>query len=321
MNQIESLNNFLEILNSMEKDWDDLQDKIVKAEKEIQDLLHEIELSKFDVQRGYRLAKELQEVRQRRRAAKEQRELLQPLRDWLLGNQKQKIDLFKVLTKMKNVEQIQAARVYTPRVRQALQVMKKRVKLKGGIAMQTVVKEEYKPEVLRFRNELFENETTIEVHGQTVDRSFEDRDVYFNIDRNSGWLNGEQAIELGQALIKHGTRALIANMINHQHSNRVSKLRKFISEDRVKEVIMSVVDEHPVNYGDGFKTYLVTPVWIENMAPKYEEDFSFETVVYWSPFEEEFAKQINSWGGNVQFVGYDREKELKEFNQACKDHE
>lgn len=107
---------YLDLLNSIEKKWEATKEEIILAEKEQQDLLHEIELTRFDVQRGYRLSKRLQEVRQRRRELKNRLEILTPLKDFHDRNQKLKIDLFKVQTKMKQAQQTQEARVYTPRM-------------------------------------------------------------------------------------------------------------------------------------------------------------------------------------------------------------
>jgi hypothetical protein len=183
--------------------------------------------------------------------------------------------------------------------------------------VQTVIKEKYEAETLEFENTLNEEKYIFEVYGQTVDRSYEDRDVYFRFSEH-GWLRGEDAIKLGQALIKHGTNALIANMINHQAIHEQSCFKRLLAEGRVQKVTMKVVDEHPANYGSGFRTYLVKPEWVSDKAPQYQEDFQFEVVIYWSPFEDEYKKQIQQWGGDlVVFEGYDREAELKAFQESC----
>lgn len=111
----QTISDYLDILNSIEKNWDTTKEEIVQTEKEQQDLLHEIELTKFDIQRGYGLAKQLQDLRLRRRKLKNKLEILGPLKDFHDRNQKMKIDLFKVQTKMKQVQQTQEARTYTPK--------------------------------------------------------------------------------------------------------------------------------------------------------------------------------------------------------------
>jgi ribonuclease BN (tRNA processing enzyme) len=106
----QTVSDYLDLLNSIEKNWDTTKEEIIQTEKEQQDLLHEIELTKFDIQKGYGLAKKLQDVRQRRRQLKNRMEILGPLKDFHDRNQKMKIDLFKVQTKIKQVQQTQEAK-------------------------------------------------------------------------------------------------------------------------------------------------------------------------------------------------------------------
>lgn len=114
---IEATRYFLETLNLIEKDWVSWQDELLICEQEIQDLLHEIELTKFDAARGYQLAKQIQEVRQRRRQLKDYMEITKHLKEYLDVNKQMKITLFKVLTAMEKTEENQGHRIYTPRVR------------------------------------------------------------------------------------------------------------------------------------------------------------------------------------------------------------
>jgi len=189
--------------------------------------------------------------------------------------------------------------------------------MEGFKMVQTVVKEKYESEFFQSEFNLSGKIVKFEICGQTVDRCFEDRSVYLNINETIvGWLKGEDAIKLGQMLINHGQKALIANMINHQHIHMYSILMRYLSKDIVEKVIMEVVDENPANYGSGFRTYKVSCVWKENKEPEFDKDFCFETVVYWSPFEKEFKDQIERWGGEKLIIqGYDREKELDIFNK------
>jgi len=189
--------------------------------------------------------------------------------------------------------------------------------------METILKEEYKEDIFRSSEDLLGNQLEIEIKGLTVDRSFEDRDVYIRIDNlDPIWLRGEEAIELGQMLIKHGTNALKANMLNHQHIHMVRRLDTYLKENRIEKVVMTVIDEHPANYGPGFKAYQVKPVWIKGMEPMYDEDFSFETIIYWSPFEDDYKQQLSYWGGDkVKFIGYDREAELEAFHKNMNEQE
>lgn len=114
---IQSTKAFLETLNIIEKEWGTWMDELHLCEQEIQDLLHEIELTKFDACRGYRLCKDLQEVRQRRRQLKKKMEIAEHLKYFLENNKQLKISLFKVLAAMEKTEESQNRRIYTPRVR------------------------------------------------------------------------------------------------------------------------------------------------------------------------------------------------------------
>ncbi|GAB6170573.1 hypothetical protein JCM15765_00510 [Paradesulfitobacterium aromaticivorans] len=117
MDAVTTTKNFLDILNTIEKDWGSWVDELKRCEEETQDLLHEIELTKFDASRGYRLCRDLQEVRQRRRQLKDEMDVARVLKEFLDINKQLKINLFKVLTSMERVEEGQGRRMYTPRVR------------------------------------------------------------------------------------------------------------------------------------------------------------------------------------------------------------
>ena len=134
--------------------------------------------------------------------------------------------------------------------------------------MDTVLKEKEVSEFLDYST--MNGDLHFEVQGQNVDRSYEDRSVYFKFSE-SGWLNGEDAIALGQLLIKHGTFALKANMINHQAFHLRERLRDFIGEGRIKELIFNLVNDQPMNYGPGFKLFEIRPIWIDGKVPEYEE--------------------------------------------------
>jgi hypothetical protein len=203
---------------------------------------------------------------------------------------------------------------------------------------QTVVKDPYNPEVIILNSGVSGHPIAFTVHGQTPDRTYEDRDVYFAIDEQVmasiyadkairpdfnfySHLRAEDAIQLGQALVAHGTRALMANMIQHQHIHHENNLKRFISEDRVEKIVFTMINDRPANHGDGWKVYSVKPVWNDGKAPEFQEDFEFETIVYWSPFEDEFKQQTGYWEVPIEFVGYDHEKEVAAFNKMVEEYE
>lgn len=116
-NEMIATKHFLEALNTVESDWGSWVEDLNMVEQEIQDLLHEIELTRFDVQRGYKLSKALQEARQRRRTLKEKMEILRTLKEFTDSNKQLKISLYKALNAMQRTEDHQGQRMYTPRVR------------------------------------------------------------------------------------------------------------------------------------------------------------------------------------------------------------
>lgn len=87
--------------------------ELSKVDLLTQDILHEIELSTFNVVKGYHLAKKLKEVRLQRRIIKNECELLQPLIDFLNGTKANADKLQKSLLKR---EFSQSKRKYSPRI-------------------------------------------------------------------------------------------------------------------------------------------------------------------------------------------------------------
>lgn len=183
--------------------------------------------------------------------------------------------------------------------------------------VQTVIAKSYDKQVLTFGKK--PGEVTVVIDGLTPERSYEDRSVYFKFEDTYTWLQAEEAIELGQALIAHGTRTFMANMVQHQAIHRWNEFTRYLREGRIAKVHMKVVSESPANYGSGFRCYLLTPIWHAGKAPEFSADFSMEQVMYWSPFAEEYQQQLERYGGAdmVVFEGYNREAELEAFKKCC----
>lgn len=129
------------------------------------------------------------------------------------------------------------------------------------------------------------------------------------------WLRGEDAIQLGELLVRHGRKALVANMIQHQAIWARRKLLDWAKEGRINALFMTLIDRNPPNYGKGYHVFHVTPLWNEKMAPEYEEDFDMDIVKYWSPFDEEYRQELQQWIVPIIFVNYDHYQEVKEFNE------
>lgn len=101
---------------------------IKQAEGELTDLEHEIELSNpKNARDGYKIYKELREVRVRRRTAKDENQILQDMYDYFKGSQGQafKSKLQQIQGGAAKIENTQSNRTYTPRQRSDLSITDK----------------------------------------------------------------------------------------------------------------------------------------------------------------------------------------------------
>lgn len=123
----EITNELLSLIQEIEDTYNSNFEMIGKCDKEIQDLMHEIELSKFNVVEGYYLAKQLQEVRQRRRNAKNENELLWYLhQDTFVKTPAFKNSLLNASRNIKRKQSEQETREYNPRILENLKICQKR---------------------------------------------------------------------------------------------------------------------------------------------------------------------------------------------------
>jgi site-specific DNA-cytosine methylase len=76
---IDYLCRMVEVLNQAKADFNDYSKKLSLLDKEMQDVLHNIENEVFDAAKGYYFAKQLKDIRNRRRTVKNNHELLQIL--------------------------------------------------------------------------------------------------------------------------------------------------------------------------------------------------------------------------------------------------
>jgi len=181
--------------------------------------------------------------------------------------------------------------------------------------METVVRKKEEKEIFKNKESLSERELEIEIMGQTTERSMEDRSVYVNIKYNKNdivtWINGEKAIELGQMLIKHGTFALESNMINHQRIHSYNILKRFLNDKLVKYINLIMVDENPVNYGKGFCEFKIKPQFYKGKSPKYQEDFEFGDVMYFTTYDKkEFLTTLDKFGGSDKIIFHNYKHEF-----------
>lgn len=189
--------------------------------------------------------------------------------------------------------------------------------------MDTVVREQYKSEVFESQPGLSGDYMAFEIEGQTVERSFEDRSVYVHM-RHLGdlkdtedifWFRAEDAIELGEMLCRHGRKALVANMVNHQLLLCDYMLEQYVREGRIKSLLFTVLDRKPANHGKGFILFKIIPQWVKGKSPKYARDFTYEKVIYWSPTPEDFKVQKERYGVPVKFVDYDHSEVMADFKR------
>lgn len=193
--------------------------------------------------------------------------------------------------------------------------------------VQTIFEKDNKEDSFKYKNSLFDTTLDIKICGLKVERSYEDRSVYFNLKFNSNksdekdlefttWINGEKAIELGQLLISHGIYSLESNMINHQKIHHYNQLKQFLNDEIVDKTILKMIKD----LDNGNYLFNIKPIWKKNKKPKYQEDFNFDDIIYISPFEKEFKEQMESFGGidNIKFVNYSWEKTVQKFNEFSK---
>jgi prefoldin subunit 5 len=90
------------VITRIEKDKKVLSERLSQLDKELSNVYHKIEVSRFNACEGYYLAKQLQEVLHKRRIVKDELTRFRSLKD-SLGLNNQKIDSSKKnLTKHKN---------------------------------------------------------------------------------------------------------------------------------------------------------------------------------------------------------------------------
>lgn len=121
---IANLDLFCKLLSRLNTEWASALKEEKACNEEITDLLHEVELTTFDVQKGYRISKELQDARKRRRVAKDYLYTMESFKKFLDNYKNLPIALFKVLKEEKAICENQSCRLYRPRIRHDLKVEK-----------------------------------------------------------------------------------------------------------------------------------------------------------------------------------------------------
>jgi hypothetical protein len=83
MTPIEAGETILKCLDYINQQYESNYELINELDKQLCDIQHTIEFTALDIQRGYKLAKQLQDIRKRRRIAKDENELLYHMHDYL----------------------------------------------------------------------------------------------------------------------------------------------------------------------------------------------------------------------------------------------
>ena len=110
------------------KNYENNLNSIKQIEGELQDLMHEIELSEpKNAAQGYKLYKEIRELRIKRRTAKEEVELLRDLHEYLTSQQGQafKSKVQSIQGNSVKLRATQEQRTYQPRQRNDLTITNK----------------------------------------------------------------------------------------------------------------------------------------------------------------------------------------------------
>lgn len=117
MDAIEAGETILRCINYIVNEYPANYDRIGELDCQLTDISHSIEFTPFDIQRGYKFAKQIQEVRNERRNLKDANELLKPLHDFLSAGTSQafKNGLATAVLKAKQRERTLPLRIYTPR--------------------------------------------------------------------------------------------------------------------------------------------------------------------------------------------------------------
>lgn len=113
----EVLKEAVEILNSVPELWKQTCEDMKHVDLEISDILHELELEEFDKKKGYKLACEIKEIRQKRRVVKEDQSAFAFLKDFCEKNGTFSKRLEDVVSLMEREINARSKRIYTPKVR------------------------------------------------------------------------------------------------------------------------------------------------------------------------------------------------------------
>lgn len=115
----------IQIANDVVKRYESNEDVIKQTEDELNDVYHEIELGKDqDLHGGWKLYRQVKELRNKRRQAKDENQLLKDMYDYIKSQQGQtfKGKIQSIQGSSAKIYEAQSRRTYTPRQRSDLTI-------------------------------------------------------------------------------------------------------------------------------------------------------------------------------------------------------
>lgn len=116
-----SFESFRNMVKEIPDKYNQNEKDIERLQQETQDLLHLLEFTPISARDGYKISKQLQEIRRERRKLKDENRLLEPLAPLMKRYRNELGNMDKVLDKVQKRSKQQDMRVYKCRVRTDLQ--------------------------------------------------------------------------------------------------------------------------------------------------------------------------------------------------------
>lgn len=150
-------------------------------------------------------------------------------------------------------------------------------------------------------NELIEIESFILTHPKTGEKV-----VQFVFNTNSFYLSAKDTAKVTQAFNELAMEALEYNMTDGAISVAKDTFRSLLARNVIEKVIFEYIGEHEETE---YKKFRITPVFRTLFKPVGEKDYMFIDYILISPFYEEFAKQMEFYGGlsMIEFVNFNYE--------------
>lgn len=118
MDWTNQINIIASTLTNAEEHWKELGEDLNNINNRLCDLEHKIENDNFNACEGYKLAKQLKEIRQERRKIKNEIAQLEPLYNYLQNHKQINIDMFKVKTQIDKIDYQQKNWAYKSRAKE-----------------------------------------------------------------------------------------------------------------------------------------------------------------------------------------------------------